>query len=274
MVGRMTFANCVRPVVLGISLASAVSVPSLASAQSSEISGSMAAHYDRGSTRNQAVPNVLSADEREHYRNLFRAIDREEWEKVQSLLNERKGVLHQIALAEYYTHANSPAVSAEQIADWFAQGLELPQAEQLGRLGERRGLEYLPAFPQAQGFSRQREAPKRILPRRIDDGTMSAQDSSAILDAIVNDDPANARAILQQVDPLLSPEARAEWRQRVAWSFYIENDDQNALALAETVSEGSGPWVAEGEWGGEPAASPLVREAPANAPPPASPAAQ
>ncbi len=248
MVGRLTANKALRSALLGTALFSTFSFAQTAAAQSDGISGSMAAHYDRGSSRNAAVPSVLSSEEREHYREVFRAIDREEWDKVQTLLNERQGVLHQMALAEYYTHANSPAVSAEQIADWFAQGVELPQSEQLGRLGERRGLEYLPAFPQAQGFSRQRAAPKRILPRRIDDGTISAQDASAILDAIVNDDPASAYSILQQVDPLLSPKARAEWRQRVAWSFYIENDDENALALAETVSEGAGPWVAEGEW--------------------------
>ncbi len=70
----------------------------------------------------------------------------------------------------------------------------------------------------------------------------------AILDRITNDDPDGAKALLAGVDPQLSPQTRAEWRQRVAWSYYIENRDNDALALAVSVDDGSGPWVAEGDW--------------------------
>ena len=34
----------------------------------------------------------------------------------------------------------------------------------------------------------------------------------------------------------------------MAWSFYIENHDAEALALARSVAHGAGPWVAEGWW--------------------------
>jgi soluble lytic murein transglycosylase-like protein len=71
---------------------------------------------------------------------------------------------------------------------------------------------------------------------------------AALLERITNDDPDGARALLDGIDAALSPEARAEWRQRVAWSYYIENMDPQALALARTVGAGAGPWVAEGEW--------------------------
>jgi len=54
--------------------------------------------------------------------------------------------------------------------------------------------------------------------------------------------------LLEGIDELLSAEARAEWRQRVAWSYYIENNDPMALAMAQTVTEGAGAWLAEGEW--------------------------
>ena len=225
----------------------AVATPSLA--QSGNITGSMAAHYDLGAERSSQIPAVLSGTERRFYRSLFRAIDRQQWTEVQNLLNQSSdGLLHQVARAEYYTHANSPRVSAAQISRWFASGTHLPQSDQLGRLGARRGLEQLPAFPGVQSFRRQPAASKRIRPRSIDDGTLPSEARVNILDAISNDDPARAYEILTEIDPFLSSEARAEWRQRVAWSFYIENDDQNALALAETVSQGSGAWVAEGEW--------------------------
>lgn len=230
---------------LALSFGTATPLTSAALAQSD----GLVAYYDRGSSASDVLPDVLSSAEREHYRDLFAAIDREEWERVTALLNRRKdSVLHQIALAEFYTHANSPRITAEQVEAWLQLGVDLPQSEQLGRIGTNRGLEYLPSFPQAQRFNRQPSAPKRILPRPVDDGTISDRTKSDIRAAIRNDDPVGAHAILAEVDPELSLEARAEWRQRVAWSYYIENDDQNAFALAETVAEGAGPWVAEGEW--------------------------
>ncbi|WP_291136259.1 lytic transglycosylase domain-containing protein [Erythrobacter sp.] len=223
-------------------------VLSAATPLAAQPTASMVAHYDRGSRHEAELPAVLSEREREHYRAIFAALDREEWETVDRLLAGDDGVLKQVALAEYYTHARSPKVSAEQIAAWFALGTDLPQADQLGRLGAKRGLEYVPPLPQAQALSRQPAASKRIRPRTIEDGTMPQSVRAAILDAIRGDDPATAQRLLAEVDASLSPEARAEWRQRVAWSHYIENDDAAALALAETVAEGSGPWVAEGEW--------------------------
>ncbi len=208
-----------------------------------------AAEYFRERAETRNVPQVLSENEREHYRDIFAAIALEDWERVEELLaKEEPGLLHQVALAEYYTHANSPAVSAEQIAAWFDMGIELPQAEQLGRLGMRRGLEHMPDLPQEQRFTRQSYASKRLRPRTVQDGTMPDDIRDSILEHIRNDDPDGARLLLDGIDAMLSDEARAEWRQRVAWSYYIENNDPAALAMAQTVSQGSGAWVAEGEW--------------------------
>jgi len=245
MVVRNTMKNCVRPLLSGLSLLALISAPAVFAQ-----SGSMAAHYDGGSSNiSAAVPGVLSNSERAHYRDLFAAIDRQQWDRVTALLNRSENsVLNPIARAEYYTHANSPRVSADQISRWLSAGYYLPQAQQLGRLGERRGLSNLPAFPTAQSFSRQPSSSKRIRPRSVSDGTMPSSSKSRILEFIRNDDPYNAYLILQEIDPQLSSAARAEWRQKVAWSFYIENQDENALAVAETVSAGSGAWVAEGEW--------------------------
>ena len=245
MVGQTVMNLCFRPALVALTLATALTAPATLSAQSQ----SMAAHYDRQASQSSSVPAVLSSQEREFYRDVFRSIDQHRWERVETLLSENNpGVLHQMALAEYYTHAKSPKIEAEKIGTWFSMGVELPQSEQLGRMGAKRGLQWMPSFPQSQGFRRQPAASKRIRPRPVNDGTMPSDTKSAILDAIKNDDPAGAYAKLLEVEEFLSPYARAEWRQRVAWSFYIENDDQNALALAETVSEGSGAWVAEGDW--------------------------
>jgi len=218
-------------------------VPAPLAAQSSTL-----ATYPPPASRG-AVPAVLTQEERAYYRALFAHLDREEWDKFNALLAERPaGLLHAVATAEYFTHARSPRISAEQIARWLETGLYLPQAEQIARLGAKRGLTSFPELPQVREFTRQPSSPKRLRPRPTDDGTMPPEVSKAILERIVNDDPAGARLLLDQIDPSLSPEARAEWRQRVAWSHYIENDDAAAFALAITVRDGAGAWVAEGDW--------------------------
>ena len=222
-----------------------IALPGAAQAQS----GSLVAQWDLGPVSTSPVTPVLEREEREHYRQLFAAIDAEQWSAVEALLAERPdGLLTQIARAEYYTHANSPKVSPEQITAWFDGGTDLPQAEQLTRMGASRGVTLLPALPQAQGFVRQPYAPKRILPRTVNDGTMPAATATAILEAIKADSPIEAQRLLTEADWQLSSDARAEWRQRVAWSYYIENNDAAALDLARTVAEGSGEWVSEGAW--------------------------
>jgi len=231
--------------LLAPALLGALALPTAAAAQS----GDLVARWNGSAAPETAIAPVLTPEERAHYRQLFAAIDAEQWSVVEGLLAARPdGLLTQVARAEYYTHANSPKVSAEQIAAWFAAGVELPQAEQLARMGAKRGVEYLPPLPGEQGFARQPGAPKRILPRPVNDGTMPAETAAAIIEAIKNDNPAEAHRLLAEVDWQLSGDARAEWRERVAWSYYIENDDASALALARTVAEGTGAWVAEGAW--------------------------
>jgi hypothetical protein len=44
-------------------------------------------------------------------------------------------------------------------------------------------------------------------------------------------------------------EARTEWRQKVAWAYYINNQDNDAFLMAASIGDGSapmaGPWLAE-----------------------------
>ena len=195
------------------------------------------------------VPALLPQADRDYYKTLFTAIDKEDWKTVQSMLDQRKdGPLHKVAEAEYYLAAHSPKVEAGQIAQWFEGAPQLPQAEQLAKMGVKRGVTALPGLPSTQSFYRQPTLPKRTRPSTIDDGTVSATMRSGILERIDKDDPDGAKALLATYEAYVSSDARAEWRQRVAWSYYIENRDADALAMAQTVDEGSGPWVAEGDW--------------------------
>jgi len=197
-----------------------------------------------------ALPQLLSAEERGHYASLFAAIEARNWDRVEVMLAGRsEGPLHGAALAAYYLHPESPRIELPRIEAWLARYAQLPQAEAMVRLGQTRGLENPPRLPGARDLVRQPGSSKRIRPGTINDGTMPASVRAAILEHITNDDPDGARLLLDGVDATLSPQARAEWRYRVAWSYYIENQDAQAWALADTVRDnGSGPWVAEGDW--------------------------
>ena len=230
-------------------LALALLAGSLAAPVFSAPAAANSASYYRAHSLGTDLPTLLSQKDRDYYRALFAAIDRENWSQVQQMLADRQdGPLHKVALAEYYLAANSPRVELPQIEAWLRSGRDLPQAAQLSRLGLSRGLAQMPSLPQERSFYRQPASPKRIRPATVQDGTMPDAIRQAILERITNDDPDGARVLLDGIDADLSREARAEWRQRVAWSYYIENNDAAALALARTVAEGSGAWVAEGEW--------------------------
>ena len=194
-------------------------------------------------------PQQLDQSARAYYSEIFAAIDRGDWAAVEALLAQRSdGLLHTVARGQYYLAANSPRVELPQINAWLERGWRLPMAAQMSRLAVTRGATSTPRLPEERTFYPLSSAPKRLRPRSVDDGTMPAEVRQQILDRISNDDPHGARQLLDGVDALLSPEARAEWRQRVAWSYYIENMDPEALAMARTVAEGRGPWVAEGDW--------------------------
>ena len=230
------------PTAIAIAISCLAATPAAAQAPDSRT-------YFTARLAERPAPQQLSAQDREFYDVLFRAIDDGEWSRVETLLEQRPGgLLTDVARAEYYLAANSPRVEADAIAQWLETGAELPQAPQLVRLGQTRGLSGDPNLPYARDLVSQRSVPRRTRPRSVNDGTMPGDVRAAILERITNDDPTGARVLLDGVDASLSPEARAEWRQRIAWSYFIENMDAQALAMAQTVPEGRGAWVAEGDW--------------------------
>ncbi len=213
------------------------------------LANSAAVDYFRTRADSTAVPSLLSQDDRAYYKQVFAAIDAKDWAQVQSLLATRPdGPLHQQARAEYYLASGSPKVELADLQAWLTQGTELPGADQITRLALKRGAETVPALPAEQAFARLPSMPKRVRPASIADGTMPGAISAGILDKIKNDDPVGARVLLDGIDATLSPSARAEWRQKVAWSFYIENQDAPAYEMAQRAAMGAGPWVGEAWW--------------------------
>ena len=199
--------------------------------------------------RAAALPVLLSADDRAWYGGLFAAIDAKAWDRVETLFAERpEGPLHGVAQARYYLDPASPQINLARLAGWLEKYPELPDAPEIARVALARGLATPPLLPRAQELRPQTGLTRRNRPRSVEDGTMPSEVARAITERITQDDPDGARLLLDGVDSALSSAARAEWRQKVAWSYYIENRDADALAQARTVAEGSGAWVPEGAW--------------------------
>lgn len=231
-----------RAAALG--LAAVISVAALPA-----FANSAAVDYFRSRADRTAVPSLLSQDDRAYYRRYFDAVNAKDWDTVQRMLAERPdGPLHRQARAEYYLAAGSPKIDLPELQAWLAGGTELPGADQISRLALKRGAETVPSLPGEQQFARLPAMPKRVRPAAIEDGTMPGAISASILERIKNDDPMGARVLLDGIDAGLSSSARAEWRQRVAWSFYIENQDGPAYELAQLAAMGTGPWVGEAWW--------------------------
>jgi len=195
------------------------------------------------------VPDLLSSADRQYYTEVFAAIRGQNWTKASELLDSReKGLLHDIARAELYLAASSPRVEMGPLLSLLNAAPELPHAERLATLATKRGATILPDRPQTVRMASFAGVTRRGKPRSVSDGTVPSSLAAKIQERIVADDPAGAAAALAEQADFLSPQARTELQQRVAWSYYLENRDQEALDMARAATLGSGEWLGEAHW--------------------------
>ncbi len=245
----MTMARMMRIAGRSVGLTGAALAVAGALAPTPSFANSAAMDYFTKRADRTAVPKLLTLDERTFYGQVFKAIDRSDWKQVQDLLATKpEGPLHAVAKAQFYAAAGSPKADGAALATLLGQAPELPWADQLGRLAVKRGVTALPLLPGTQEFSSLPRLPARSRPRSASDGTMPDSIAAAINEKIKYDDPDSAKLLLDGVDATLSPAARAEWRQKVGWSYFIEGRDADARKVALSATEGSGAWVAEGLW--------------------------
>ncbi len=195
----------------------------------------------------QTVPDILSSKQKQLYAQVLTAIRGQRWDEARSLLGDDNGPLSDFLRAELLTAANSPRAEVADIMPILARSPQLPQAEQLGRLAAKRGATDIPTLPYQNRLSWSGTAPRRVGADSVSDPFASSL-ARSIPERIKNDDPAGAEALYTAVADKLAPEARDEWRQKIAWSYYIENDDANALRLAQACTEGRGAWATQGAW--------------------------
>ena len=107
---------------IGMAAAAAITtIPTAVSANTSTVS------YYQALAESPRVPALLSAEDRAYYTELFAAIRREDWPRVEELLAQGdRGPMHQLAMAEYYLHANSPEIPLDRLNDWLARDRSPP----------------------------------------------------------------------------------------------------------------------------------------------------
>lgn len=197
----------------------------------------------------QTVPDILSPQQKQFYTQVLTAIRGQRWADAKSLLDGAgNGPLTDFLRAELLTAPNSPRAEVADIMPILSRSPYLPQAEQLGRLATKRGATDLPTLPSQARLTWAGTAPRRLGADAVSGDPAAASLARSIPERIKNDDPAGAEALLNAVTDQLSSEARNEWRQKVAWSYYIENDDQNALRLSLACTAGNGAWATQGAW--------------------------
>lgn len=198
----------------------------------------------RGALPIQQAPSVLSKDEKKQYLDIFAAIKAKRWDDAARLIDKMSGPMASMARAELYTAPGSPSVNAEQLQTLLRDAPYLPQAEQLQAMARKRGANALPELPGIRRMSYTGSAPKRDLPKKLEGSALRNQ----IQAFIKADDPMSAESLLATKADGLSSAELTELRYRVAWSYYLENDDISAKRMANSARNDGGYWGVQAQW--------------------------
>ncbi|MEP2988922.1 MAG: transglycosylase SLT domain-containing protein [Parasphingorhabdus sp.] len=195
------------------------------------------------------VPSQIKQSHSEHYRALFGAMDSRNWAEAKNLIEKApSSPLKPIAQAEYFLDVNSPRAELGPLLTLVNGSPQIPQAEQLGRLAKKRGAQILPTLPQRRRLSYVPGTPIRSKPKAVGTDSLVNGLRSQIIGFIKNDSPSAAETLLNEKRGSLTSDTRTELEQRVAWSYYIENNDRAALRMANKAQQGSGSWVVHADW--------------------------
>lgn len=226
--------------------------PSLTLDLSTDGASPAAAQSTRAPDTASAQQAVQPLRGKDAYRAFFGALRTSNWAeaRARAMQMDKDDPVRAVALSELYTAKDSPRVELFELLDLLNRANWLPDADQLGKLAKKRGAEILPEGPQVQKLVYLGSAPRRrYLPTTKQDA--AAQMLVGQIQPYINrDDPAGAESLIGPAESQLSPDGLAEARQRVAWSYYIENDDANARRLATRVLEtgSTNDWSVQAYW--------------------------
>ena len=197
------------------------------------------------------IPPQLDPEQRAGYRAIFASIRAQRWQDAQLQLTALKpGPLHAIAQAEILTSKGSPKADLDPLAKLLAEAPELPQARQIFTMAASRGGVGLPLLPEARALTWIDGAPARKRAKSIGNGDMIAVDLALKMQPFIKADSGSEAQALLEATPGLSPESITEWQRKIAWTYFLAGDDNNARATATKAATGTGDFAVEGVWVG------------------------
>ncbi|WP_311269717.1 lytic transglycosylase domain-containing protein [Sphingobium sp. WCS2017Hpa-17] len=200
----------------------------------------------------EASPLQLSDGDKARYRAIFSAIAAQQWNDAKAMIAalDSQDAVRPLALSELYLAKGSPKVELFDLLDLVNKAAWLPKADQLSRLAQRRGATILPTLPQIQKMVWLGAAPRRQYVAAVKTDVAAQALAGQIQTYVKNDDPIGAEALLGTGEAGLTNEGLTEVRQRVAWAYYIENDDTNARRMAARALETrtGGDWTVQAHW--------------------------
>jgi soluble lytic murein transglycosylase len=234
------------PLILTMAATAALGALAVAPAHATDAAGRWAQASKALSA--QGGPATLSDKQRKLYADVLAAMRAKRWADADALLDSDKdGPLNAYLRAQFLLAPDSPRAELTDIVPLLESAPDLPQATRLATMAAKRGATTLPRLPAEQRLIWAGSAPRRVTERSVDDPAASTL-GGKIRERIKADDPVGAELLLEEARPTLSPEGLTEWQQRVAWSYYIENDDANALRVAREAAQGSGRWAMRAAW--------------------------
>jgi soluble lytic murein transglycosylase-like protein len=229
----LTALSCIAP------------LPALAETETPAANGQSAPAF---SAETSSDP-LLETAESETFRAIFADIRARNWERAHDrLVSAPDSVLEPVARAELFLAAGSPRVALEQLAGLLADAPDLPDADRLTRLAQRRGLDDAPALPRSQSLRRLPGPSRRAVARPVRDDSSARALVRRIRPLIVDDSPREAENLVVAAAESLSAAGLTEARQRVAWSYYLTGDDENAQRVARQARQGVGDWAVHADW--------------------------
>lgn len=198
-----------------------------------------------------AVPRQLDDAQAAGYRAVFAAIRAQRWLDAKlTLATMAPGPLHALARAQLLTAKGSPKADPAELAAALAEAPELPQAEQIARMAETRGAIGLAALPNVQRLVWTDGASVRRTRAKSTSGNdAAAAELAALMQPLIKDDRGEeAEALLEARVGLLSADTLTEWRQRVAFIYYVAGNDAAARRMASLAATGVGDWALHARW--------------------------
>ncbi|MFD1105787.1 lytic transglycosylase domain-containing protein [Sphingobium olei] len=200
----------------------------------------------------QTSPLELADGDKTRYRAIYTALQAQQWADAKAMIGALppQDSVRPVALSELYLAKGSPKVELFDLLDLINKAPWLPKADQLSRLAQKRGATILPTLPQVQKLVWLGSAPRRQYVAATKTDIAAQALAGQIQTFVKNDDPAGAEALLAAGEIGLTPEGLTEVRQRVAWAYYIENDDVNARRMAARALETrtGGDWMVQAHW--------------------------